>query len=95
MYVCTCIFELCTDDNSVLFTPAIITDCAPLVVIIRTINQSHITLWAYTCTVEDKQKDVIYQLQQHYLTRAVTAHAKIYLSSLHIIISLTIGHIAS
>ncbi len=73
MYVCTCIFELCTDDNSVLFTPAIITDCAPLVVItdlyttlklIRTINQSHITLWAYTCTVEDKQKDVIYQLQQ-------------------------------
>ncbi len=59
MYVCTCIFELCTDDNSVLFTPAIITDCAPLVVIIRTINQCHITLWAYTCTVEDKQKDVI------------------------------------
>ena len=76
MYASTCIFELCTDDNSVLFTPAIIADCAPLVVItdlIRTIN--YLTLWAYTCIEEDKQKDIIYQLQQHYLTRAATVHA--------------------
>ncbi len=60
--VCTCISELSTHNHCIITVPEVVTDCAPLVVItdlhttfklISTTDQSHITLWAHTCTVKE------------------------------------------